>query len=150
MPGDHTLINLLDPGDTLDITISPEYEITGLSLAGHEVAIYRFVSATGVESGDGALPEAGLRLEQNHPNPFNPSTEVSFEIRRSDHLTIEIFDVSGKHVRTMPLGYVGAGPHRVRWDGRDASGDNVASGVYFVRLRGTADISNAVRAVLVR
>ena len=56
-PGEHTLVNLLDPGDTLDITVTPAYEITGLSLAGREVAVYEFDGANGVDPGDDPPPD---------------------------------------------------------------------------------------------
>ena len=84
------------------------------------------------------------------PNPFNPSTEVSFETLESGLVTMEIYDVSGGRVRTVPLGYVEPGQHHARWDGRDARGHNVSSGVYFVRLLGAEGESRAVKAVLVR
>ncbi len=84
------------------------------------------------------------------PNPFNPFTEISFDTRGSGHVTMEIYDVSGRRVRTVPLGYVGPGLQRARWDGRDGSGGNVPSGVYSVRLLGTEGESRMVKAVLVR
>jgi hypothetical protein len=84
------------------------------------------------------------------PNPFSSSTEVSFESRGSGLVTMEIYDVSGRCVRTVPLGHVGRGVHQVRWDGRDAGGADVASGVYFVRLRGSDGECRGAKAVLLR
>ena len=63
---------------------------------------------------------------------------------------MEIFDVRGRRVKTVPLGFAEPGRYWAHWDGRDASGDNVASGVYFVRLRGAKGESQTVKAVVVR
>jgi hypothetical protein len=108
------------------------------------------VTAVG-EDGPGNLPgAAALTILSLTPNPFNPSMEVSFESQVPGNMTIEIYDVSGRLIRTVPLGYAGPGLHRARWDGRDASGHDVSSGVYFVRLRGTEGESRTVKAVFVR
>jgi hypothetical protein len=112
----------------------------------------RSSSATAVEEpGPDDVPRAAmLTIVSLAPNPFNPFTEISFETRASVRVTMEICDVSGRFVETVPLGYVEPGLHRAWWDGRDASGDNVTSGVYFVRLRGTERESRVVKAVLIR
>jgi flagellar hook assembly protein FlgD len=97
------------------------------------------------------LPAAEkLEIISLTPNPFNPSVEISFEIRESGLVTLEIFEVSGRRVITVPLGNFIFGLHRARWDGRDASGRNVGSGVYIVRLYGSVGESQAVKAVLIR
>jgi hypothetical protein len=84
------------------------------------------------------------------PNPFTPSTEVSFERRGWGHMTLEIYEVSGRCVRTVPLGFLGPGVHSAWWDGLDACGDPLTSGVYFVRLRGAEGESRALKAVAIR
>jgi len=150
VPGTHRLLNLLDPDDSFEIVVSPTHEISSLQLDGHEVAIYQFVSATGVETDGRDLPASELLLGQNHPNPFNPSTDISFTVRQADRLTLEIFDVRGRQVRTMPLGMVDAGQHQARWNGNDERGNDAASGVYFMRIRGTEGVSNVIRASLVK
>jgi flagellar hook assembly protein FlgD len=84
------------------------------------------------------------------PNPFNPSTEILFKTYVPGHVNIEVIDVSGRFVKTILLGIVEPGPHRARWDGRDANGADAASGVYFLRLRADEGESRVVKAVLVR
>jgi len=133
-PGDHTLVNLLDPGDTLEVTITPAYEITGLSLAGHQVAIYEFDSGTGVDPGDGGPPDIGLRLEQNYPNPFNPSTTIRYALPTRSHVRIGVYDVVGREVAVLRDGVQAEGQQEVRWDGADDKGQPLGAGVYFVRL----------------
>lgn len=74
-------------------------------------------------------------LSQNHPNPFNPTTTIEYASSVAGPLTLRIYDVSGRLVRTLldkQRAPVGSG--RVEWDGRDDMGVAVASGVYFYRL----------------
>jgi len=70
----------------------------------------------------------------NHPNPFNPMTEVSFAIERDGHALINIYNVQGKLVRRLVDGKLAAGMHQATWNGRDDAGLQVGSGVYFARL----------------
>ncbi len=70
----------------------------------------------------------------NYPNPFNPMTQVSFAIEADGHAMINIYNVQGQLVRRLVDGNLAAGTHQVTWDGRDQSGLQVGSGVYFARL----------------
>lgn len=81
------------------------------------------------------LAARGATLLGAVPNPFNPATEIRYELPRATVVSLEIYDVSGRHVRTLVRGRREAGAHRARWDGRDGSDHGVASGVYFVRLQ---------------
>lgn len=84
------------------------------------------------------------------PNPFNPSTEFTFDLRVAGQVYVAIHDVGGRRVWMKDLGGLESGAHRVRWDGRDSRGANLPSGVYFVRLRGSEGESAAVKAILMR
>jgi hypothetical protein len=68
------------------------------------------------------------------PNPFNPATDIKFSLPRSTNVGLRVYDVSGRLVRTLVSGELAAGSHSERWDGRDETGLNVASGIYFARL----------------
>ena len=89
--------------------------------------------------GEGAsvdLP-AGVpfRLQQNHPNPFNPSTTIPFTLAAPGRVTVEIVDVAGRRMRTLLRNVERpAGPNQIHWNGRDDAGRPLASGVYFARL----------------
>jgi len=134
-PGEHTLINLLDPDDTFDITVSPAYEITDLSLAGHEVAIYMLAVANGVNPGDDDMSETGLRLGQSFPNPHNATTTIHYYLPTPREVRLSIYDVSGRLVRTLRDGASEeAGPQSVVWRGTDDEGRELPSGVYFYQL----------------
>lgn len=73
-------------------------------------------------------------LMQNHPNPFNPTTTIQFALPEQTQVTLTIFDVSGRKVRTLVNESRAANRHSVVWDGRDDRGQMVGSGVYFYKL----------------
>ena len=75
-------------------------------------------------------------LAQNAPNPFNPQTVIRYTIADTGPVQLEVYDVSGSLVRVLVDGVreSRATPYNVTWDGRDESGETVASGVYFYRL----------------
>jgi hypothetical protein len=79
-------------------------------------------------------------LLQNYPNPFNPDTWIPFELASSSPVTIQIYDTKGQLIRTIASGNRNAGIYVTKdkaayWDGRDSSGEKVASGIYFYTLR---------------
>jgi len=75
-----------------------------------------------------------LALRQNHPNPFNPTTEIGFSLDREAKVSLQIYDISGKHIRTLVDRKMIPDSYSELWDGRDNNGGRVASGVYFYRL----------------
>jgi len=79
------------------------------------------------------LPD-GFELDQNHPNPFNPTTTIAFAIPEPQDVRLEIYNVNGQKVRTLVDGYMAAGQHRVDWNSRDDNGQRVASGIYLYLL----------------
>ena len=88
-----------------------------------------------------APPAHGLvRLLPARPNPFNPSTEISFELSRPRAVELSIHTLSGQRVRTLLAGPAPAGISRFVWDGRDRGGSVAASGLYLVRLVAGGDI----------
>jgi hypothetical protein len=73
-------------------------------------------------------------LAQNYPNPLNPSTTIAFSIAKESDVELVIYDVAGARVKTMVRDHRVANNYRLTWDGKNESGDAVASGVYFYRL----------------
>lgn len=73
-------------------------------------------------------------LEQNFPNPFNPSTHIQFSLPAIALTRLSIFDLLGREVRVLQDGILGAGGHTAFWDGCNSSGEPAPSGVYFYRL----------------
>lgn len=94
------------------------------------------------------------RLLANYPNPFNPETWIPFELSVDSRVEIMIYSSSGKLVRSLNLGYKPAGKYIQKskaayWDGKNESGEDVGSGVYFCTLV-TPDISQTEKIVIVR
>jgi hypothetical protein len=73
-------------------------------------------------------------LDQNVPNPFNPSTVLRFSVPEAQHVRLTVYDVTGALVRTLVDRPMGAGLHEIVWDGHDGNGREVASGVFVCRL----------------
>ncbi len=88
------------------------------------------------------IPAAGPVLHDAAPNPFNPQTQIRFDLVQGGSVRLGIHDLAGRIVRRLIVGtHLAPGRHERRWDGRDASGASAPSGVYVVRL----EASGAVR-----
>jgi flagellar hook assembly protein FlgD len=74
-------------------------------------------------------------LEQNFPNPFNPSTTLQFDLPQQGQVKIFIYNILGKEIAEITNGFYSAGTHQVAWNGRTNAGVQVSSGVYFVRVK---------------
>ncbi|MCP4572894.1 MAG: T9SS type A sorting domain-containing protein [bacterium] len=107
------------------------YKVTTLDHAGNESEAAAPSSVVGVD--DGALPSVTALLGA-YPNPFNPSTTLSFELASPAHARLKIYDTAGRLVATLVDEQRVDGRHDVVWDGRNAIGQSVASGVYLYRL----------------
>jgi hypothetical protein len=78
---------------------------------------------------------APARLSQNYPNPFNPGTRIAYYVDMDAEVSLRIYDVTGRHVRTLSERRLSPGEYTEIWNGVDEQGDPVASGIYFYRLR---------------
>ena len=78
---------------------------------------------------------SGYRLQQNSPNPFNPSTTITYQLPASGDVTLAIYNLTGQKVRTLIDQHAESGHHTAVWDGQDETGHRVSSGVYVYRLR---------------
>jgi hypothetical protein len=83
-----------------------------------------------------------FRLYENYPNPFNPETNIRFDIQRSGDVVLEIFNSVGQKVATLVNQQMAAGSYNVRWNGSRNDGSRVSSGVYLYRLstNGAVDV----------
>jgi hypothetical protein len=90
-----------------------------------------------------ALPPA-LALAPARPNPFRTSTTISFVIPAAARIDLEVYEVTGRRITQLVAGRrMDAGAHHIAWDGRDASGRLIATGMYFVRLTAGRDVATA-------
>ncbi|MDY0110818.1 MAG: T9SS type A sorting domain-containing protein [Candidatus Krumholzibacteria bacterium] len=93
-----------------------------------------------VDVADGLTPQ--LTIAGNYPNPFNPSTSIKFALGTPGRAQLEIYDVSGRKVRTLLNAILGVGEHTVQWNGLGDDGHGVPSGTYFARLSSGDQISS--------
>lgn len=85
---------------------------------------------------------AVMAISGNHPNPFNPSTSIQFALGSHGHAALDIYDVSGRKVRSLVGAGLDAGNHTVVWDGQDDLGRSLPSGTYVARLRSGDQVSS--------
>jgi hypothetical protein len=96
------------------------------------------VSTLKVKAGGGMVYE--YQMEQNHPNPFNPSTQIGYSLPEPGSVSIAIYDVLGREIANLADGYKQAGRYSVTWNATQNSGVPVSSGVYFARMRVMNDV----------
>jgi hypothetical protein len=96
-------------------------------------------------------------LFQNHPNPFNQTTKIEFSLANSGFVSLSIYDPLGRKVRTLASERLASGYKSVLWDGKNDSGEDVASGIYFYRIKvedpadgGVGDFSQIKKLVLLK
>jgi len=94
-------------------------------------------------------PPVEFMLGQNYPNPFNPSTTLKYDLPQQAEVRLKIFDVQGRHVRTLVNQPQPAGRYAITWDGRNERGESIASGVYLYQLR-AGTFAQTRRMALVR
>jgi len=87
-----------------------------------------------------------FRIGRAFPNPFNPATSIRLSVPRPGHVRVDVYNLRGERVRTLWNAELATGSHTLDWDGRDARGGAVASGVYLVRVEGfdTIDLQKVV------
>jgi hypothetical protein len=77
---------------------------------------------------------AAFELSANYPNPFNPKTTISFDLPRASEVRLNIYDTSGRLVKSLIDDPMSAGNHQVTWSGKDRNGGEMPSGVYYYEL----------------
>lgn len=115
--------------------VSPESaaKLTFLADKLEESILSAYPAAGSLEAGK--MVPRGFELHQNHPNPFNPETHISYSLPQETDVRLVVYNMLGQQVRVLADGYQSAGNNTVIWDGRDGTGEEVAAGVYFYRLR---------------
>ncbi|RKY69153.1 MAG: hypothetical protein DRQ02_01940 [Candidatus Latescibacterota bacterium] len=92
-------------------------------------------ASIGITDAQAKTAEEPCLLAQNSPNPFNPSTSISFFLPQPELIHLEVYDLLGQKVKSLADGRLQAGWHTALWDGTSQQGQTVASGVYFCQLR---------------
>ena len=103
-------------------------------------------AATSVTFGE--APVTQFAVHQNFPNPFTAGTSISFALPNPASVSLDVYNVQGRLVRNLHDGVVPAGRHSITWDGRDAEGQRVSSGVYFYRVETETDRAERKMVIL--
>ena len=72
-----------------------------------------------------------ISILNNFPNPFNPSTHITLQLKNKEYISVSIFDLKGQFIKTIFSGSMGDGKHTIMWEGVDIIGNKVGSGIYF-------------------
>jgi len=137
LPADWEII-LLDKTSPITINFAEKTQYAFLLAVGQAKREFRIVVGRKefVETNDLNLfgvPD-NFALLQNYPNPFNQETQINYELPSTSHVKISIYNLSGQRIRTLFDSEQSAGRYTVAWDGTNADGTRVASGVYLVRM----------------
>jgi hypothetical protein len=137
----------------LAVDSSENVYVTGESMGdgtNYDYCTIKYIKTTGVEdeTGDKEKPTE-FALSQNYPNPFNPATNIEFTLAKSGFVTLHIYDVLGREVRTLVSEHLSSGYKSVLWDGKNEDGNDVASGVYFYQLK-VGDFSEPKKMLLLK
>ena len=139
---DHILVSPSLPGEVDIVHLDSEYTTR---VSDHDPTLVRLLVAdpTPVQK---SLTRTDLGV---HPNPFNPSTTITYSLPSRSQVTVRVYDASGRPVATLVDGVKDGGSYVARWDGHDGHGAKVASGVYFVRLQAGGEVLTR-KAVLLK
>lgn len=97
---------------------------------------------------DNVMNEAVV-LKGNYPNPFNPSTSISFSIAKASPVELTIYNTKGQIVKTLIKENMTAGLHTIAWNGKDVKGNTAASGIYFIQLK-SSNVVKTSKAILLK
>ena len=123
-PVKNACITFIDQGDT-----SKQFR-SYTDSSGH----FQMSVNTKVPPSSSPLPQ-NIELQQNYPNPFSTTTTIPYQLNKQSEVSLKIYDILGREVRTLSIGSEMIGPHELLWDGRNSVGQKIAVGVYFCELR---------------
>jgi len=132
----------------LDLQTSLYITVTAYDVSGNESPYAIPVLATATTGAGGTPLDLVLGLDQNIPNPFNPVTEIRYSLSRAGYVSLKVYDLRGRLVKTLVDGAVDAGRHEAVWRADDDSRRRVASGVYLYLLQTEEGVRTRKMAVI--
>ena len=117
------------------MTQSVAGEVVGSNYHGYTGFWTPWFKVTDVELGEEVLTPAEFCLSQNYPNPFNAHTVIEYALSEPTYVNITVYNILGQSVKVLKNELEQPGISTVIWDGRDESGSEVASGIYFYRIQ---------------
>ena len=133
-------VQFFDPNSG-DLIAAQPFEAYGTA-----VAAINFTTTSVAEQ---QITPQSYALHQNHPNPFNPTTRISYELPEATDVDLVIFDLQGNLVKQLFNGRQNPGRYEMEWDGRNSQGVRVVSGIYFYRLN-TPKFSATLKMILAK
>lgn len=141
----------IDDGE--DMMSSGKYGVyvfqNGFPLPGYFDNIVVNPLVTSVEDNANAVLPDGFYLEQNFPNPFNPETQIAYQISSGNYVTLSIYDLLGRKINTLVSKEQSAGSYTVSWNGTDELGNNVPTGIYLYTLS-TGNFTASKKMILLK
>ncbi len=104
---------------------------------------------TGICADDEKNVPDNWELQQNYPNPFNPQTNITYQVASQAVVNVDVFNVNGRHVKTLVQGQKSPGRYNITWNGTASDGNYVQSGTYFCRIR-SGYFSKTIKMVFIR
>ena len=138
-----------DIGEIIDINDWDRWALLTAGIEGYANVKFIFTVDEELADSDRPIKPSITSLHGNYPNPFNPTTTISFDKESVGNVLIEIFNIRGQRVRVLVDEEFFAGSHKVEWNGTDTSGRSVASGIYFYRMT-TDEVIETKRMVLLK
>jgi hypothetical protein len=138
-------IGEVEDGDTVVLTLTGEL-IDGTPIDGRDCIV---ILEKGKEKAITSKISPKLKvfsLFQNNPNPFTQQTSIQFQVPNKSHVHLDLFDVTGRLVKSLVNEKLESGIHQSKWDGKDKYGKRISSGIYFYRL--TASEKTATRKMI--
>ena len=105
-----------------------------ISTNDHDLLVITIPVTVFPTSNEDLVSPAVTALQGNYPNPFNPTTVIKFSLKESSNVSLSIYNIKGQLVKNLVNKELAAGNHQLLWDGKDAKGSSVSSGIYFYRM----------------
>ncbi|MFA7288270.1 MAG: GDSL-type esterase/lipase family protein [Melioribacteraceae bacterium] len=128
------------------LTVNRNDPSKGLEI--REIEIYGTLKTNSVKAKDEQIPSK-YSLEQNYPNPFNPETTIKYSVSNPANVSLKVYDSLGKLVRVLVDESKSTGRFEISWNGKDETGKNVSSGIYFCKMN-ILGINKSIKMVLVK
>ncbi|MBS1494109.1 MAG: T9SS type A sorting domain-containing protein [Bacteroidetes bacterium] len=116
----------------------------GVAVGQHAAILIYNSSLVAIDNNTSKLPSS-IELKQNYPNPFNPETIISFSLDKPQYVSLKIYDMIGKEIKTLVEGVTGPGEHKIRFDASE-----IPAGIYFYTLKTDNKVYQTKKMILVK